>query len=309
MELKQNSNKSFYIVILASAAFLLLLGTWWLYLVFKLALKLEELNHPQVQGDLLSMIKWEGASFIILLFILTLTLIYVYLQDYKKNKAIQSFFASLTHELKSPLASMKLQAQVVQEMITKLDISDENKNKLSKYSSRLFQDSVRLEDKLDNSLQLSRVERGASLNLRPLNLVDFINEETKRFVSMPQLEINLNSKSDKITVLADDFGLQTVIRNLIENTLRHNKKEKKIINITINQHGNDSVEVKFDDKGSLFEGEMNKLTQLFYKHNSPSGSGVGLYLTKRLMTNMQGQLIIENDPHLIFKLILKKVVA
>ena len=86
-----------------------LLGSWWLYLVFKLANKLETLNHPLLEGNLVKMIKLEGLTFFIFLSILTVTLLYIYIQDHKKTISLQAFFSSLTHELKTPLASIKLQ--------------------------------------------------------------------------------------------------------------------------------------------------------------------------------------------------------
>jgi signal transduction histidine kinase len=68
---------------------------------------------------------------------------------------------------------------------------------------------------------------------------------------------------------------------------------------------NHFVEVIYDDHGSKFNGDVSHLGELFYKHNSSKGSGIGLYLIKNLMRKMQGHFEIENNDRLKFKLTFK----
>ena len=201
---------------------LFLLGSWWLYLVFKFSAQLQMLNHPLLRGDLIKMIKWEGVTFFVLLFSLTLTLVYLYLQDLKKTRSMQAFFASLTHELKTPLASMNLQTQVLQDQIQGLKLSKHEQVQIQKYMQRLMTDASKLEDQLDNHLQLSRVERKAPLNTRPIQLCNFIKQEQKRYEG--QIHIKCE-KCDDFNVMADDFATKTILRNIIENTIRHSKND------------------------------------------------------------------------------------
>ena len=49
------------------------------------------------------------------------------------------------------------------------------------------------------------------------------------------------------------------------------------------------IKVTYKDNGSSFTGDLNSLGNLFYKHNSPKGSGIGLYLVKNLMLQMKGR--------------------
>jgi signal transduction histidine kinase len=58
----------------------------------------------------------------------------------------------------------------------------------------------------------------------------------------------------------------------------------------------------YDDFGKKFTGDINHLGELFYKHNSSKGSGIGLYLIKNLLRKMNGKLEILNDERLKFKL-------
>lgn len=298
MELNK-TKKSIYILIFLSVCMLFLLGSWWLYLVFKLANKLNELEHPLMQGNLVAMVKYEGASFIIFLFVLTGTLLYIYLQDFKKTKSLQAFFSSLTHELKTPLASMKLQAQVIQSLIEDIEIDAKIKSKLNKYAERLSNDGSRLEDQLDNHLQLSRVERNSDLNLRTINFNEFAKKESLRFKDRLKFTIDDND----IFILADDFALQTILRNISENAIKHSGEENASIHYSFQQIQNKLI-VHIKDNGSKFSGDINQLGQLFYKYNSPKGSGIGLYLAKKLMSQMNGGISFTNiksfETHLTF---------
>ncbi len=294
MELKR-TRKSFYFLVSTLLVMVLLLGSWWLFLVFKLANKLQDLHIPLLQGNLVSMIKWEGATFIVLLLCLTVTLVYIYIQDHKKSLSLQAFFASLTHELKTPLASMKLQAEVLDEKIS--DLNDlEEQTSLLKYTQRIANDALRLEDQIDNHLQLSRVEREAPLNMRTINLFQFIKSHAIRYKNLIDIDINI---SEDTFITGDDFALQIVFRNLIENAIIHCAEERPKLIITQTSKSN---EIKVASNGQEFTGDLNKLGLIFYKHNSPKGTGIGLYLIKNLMRQMHGNLVIEHDKKLSFSL-------
>ncbi|MBD65477.1 MAG: hypothetical protein CME62_09740 [Halobacteriovoraceae bacterium] len=285
----------YYLLIIISVGLLTLLGSWWLYLVFNLAYKLEGLNHPSLEGNLINMVKWEGTTFVVLLLILSILLVYVYILDHRKTKALQEFFASLTHELKTPLASMKLQTQVISEFIENSELHQDKKDKVQLYAKRLIDDSLKLEDQLDNHLQLSRVERKANLNLRPIEFTSFIEKEKKRYPHLP--EIVLLGDNKDFDIMADDFALETIIRNLFENSLTHNHDLKKI---TLTLKKGSFFSIHYNDHGPEFKGDSKNLGELFYKFNSPSGSGIGLYLIKKLMLQMNGQLEIKTSPHVEF---------
>ena len=294
MEINKTRNK-YYIIISLSVILLLMLGSWWLYLVFKLAFKLQDLNHPLIEGNLISMIKWEGLTFFTCLTLLTITLLYIYVQDHKKTKALQAFFASLTHELKTPLASMKLQTQVLVDHLMDLNINNEEKQIILKYANRFSDDNARLEDQLDNHLQLSRVERNASLNLNEISFSQLLKNEIKRFPD--HLEIDYSQVPNDLKLFTDEFALKTILRNLIDNSIKHAKSDP--LNITITAH---ESKVRYSDNGKKFSGDTKRLGSLFYKHHSPQGSGIGVYIIKKLMLQMKGSLIITNHNSLQFHL-------
>jgi signal transduction histidine kinase len=299
MELSKTKN-GFYIFSGTIILFIMVLGCWWLFLVFKLASQLENANLPSVSGNLITMVRWEGFTFFALVLTLGITVIYFFFQDHKKTKSLHAFFSSLTHELKTPLTSIKLQAEVLNEFTQDMDINHNDKERISRYTKRLTQDSVRLEAELEKHLQLSRLERAGKLNLASVDLTNFLKSEIQYFD-----DVKINIITDKnYFILADEFALKTIFSNLIQNSIRHNKN-LKMIDITLNQIDN-FITISYTDHGNSFKGEVKKLSSLFYKHDSPKGSGIGLYLIKTLTTRMDGAFNIFNDKSLVFQLRFKR---
>lgn len=291
MELNRTKNWPYYLLGL-SILFIIVLGGWWLYLVFTLAYKLKEMHSPILKGNLVMMVQWEGFTFLTMTLLVGIAIFYFFYQDNKKTRATQLFYASLTHELKTPLTSMRLQSQVLLDLISKLDFNASEKEKIAKYGQRLEEDSVRLEDEIDRHLQLSRLELAGNLNIESINITNFLKDLAQKF----QLKVKLPTSDQE--VMADQTALHMIFKNLFENTIRHQDKNNEII-IDF-QMNSDSLQVTYNDQGKAFDGDISQLGKLFYKHNSPKGSGIGLYLIKKLIQKQGGVFKIKQNPNLIF---------
>ena len=259
----------------------LALGTWWLYLIIKMG------SDPKIamNMDFIKLAKWEGGTFLILLIILTGSFYRLFYTDLKKTKSLQAFFSSLTHELKTPLASIRLQAEVLADSIDKSNPEDKN----LKFADRLIEDTQNLETQMDKIIQLSRMEREGELNLTEINLLEL----TKKIISKyaQSLDVNiLGSCSHHI--IGDAFAIELILKNLFENTKHHSGGSK--VELRLNESGS-GVSLTYCDFGN-FKGDHKKLGKLFYTHHSTRGSGIGLYLIRKLMRKMGGELLINTEP-------------
>lgn len=290
----------FYGLTLLWVIMLLGLGSWWLYLVFKLHTSLSKLNIPELgsQSSFLNMMKWEGSFFFIFLILLGGSLFVMYYRDMKKSKSMQAFFSSLSHELKTPLASMRLQAEVIKDLI---EDESHSHDQLANLTKRLIEDTDKLESELEKSLQLSRIEQDAQMTLVPVSVERFLKRQEQKIQTPLKIEIDIDQDAQE--VMADELSLNMIFRNLFENTLRHNKKTS-LVSIKVIKQGS-LVEILYDDHGESFKGNSSRLGELFYKFNSSKGSGIGLYLIKNLMRKMHGQFVIENNDKLKFHLFFK----
>lgn len=245
------------------------------------------------------MVAWEGGTFLVLLILLSGTLISYFLKDQKKTKALQAFFAGLTHELKTPLASMRLQAEVLKDVVEEERPSPE---RIKTLSTRMIEDAMNLETQMDKILQLSRIEKGGTLNISSVPLNKTISRLIDKFGG--EIQMNFEPTDPNVKIQADEFALELIFKNLFENTRIHSKGNK----IRLSVEHNDEIILRYHDNEALFEGDFNRLSELFYKHNSARGSGIGLYLVNQLMTLMKGKLRcrLNADKSLIFELHFKK---
>jgi signal transduction histidine kinase len=229
------------------------------------------------------MLTWEGATFFMLIVLLGATLVFFYVKDLKLSKSLQTFFASLTHELKTPLASIRLQSEVLNEIIKN---PNHDHAYLEELGHRLIEGTQTLEHQLDQLLQLSRIERGSEIDLTAIEINDFLNRFTRR--NYQNFNLEFKSEGNEV-VLGNILALEMIFRNLIENTMRHGKE--KVAKLTLLKNDN-HISLTYEDQGK-FNGDINKLGELFYQHQSQRGSGVGLYLIKNLMKKMHGELKIK----------------
>lgn len=287
----KSSSKTLMILSLLWLTVLLCIGGWWIYLMLNFETILANLDKISFS----KMLFWEGSTFIILLILLSGSLLILYLKDQKRTKGLQDFFASLTHELKTPLASIKLQGDVISELI-----ESKNDPQLLKLVNRLTSDTIKLETQMDKILQLSRIERGGKINLSNVKLIPFIKTIAKPWQS--DFKINITCSKENIEIQADEFALELIFKNLFENTKKHSGS--KSIDLKIEEQELTCL-ITYTDQGQ-FGGELKKLATLFYKHNSTKGSGIGLYLIKKLTEKMNGKFRISNHQPLTFELLYMK---
>jgi len=260
---------------------ILAIGTWWSYLLL----------NSEEGSKLAKMIKWEGATFILLLTLISGSILVLFLKNLKKTKSLQAFFSSMTHELKTPLASIRLQADALDSRLKSED--------LRPLTERIIEDTQNLEAKMDKILALSRVERDGVLSMESIDLIDFFKNTAKDYAK----DLTLNIKTGgRIFVMADGFALRLIFKNLFENTKKHTKSKSIDINI---EQNDTQVIFNYNDHGS-FLGDKKKVGTLFYKYDSVKGTGIGLYLCKKLMKNMGGNLQFIFQPNLNFNLSFEK---
>ena len=276
MELKKRSN-ILIITTLLSLLDVFALGVWWLYLLIKIS----QLDPEAMKTNVVNLAKWEGSTFLFLLITLAVSFLLLYFKELRQAKSLQNFFTSLTHELKTPLASIRLQSEVLADSLEKTLPSSKEIN----FAERLIEDTQNLETQMDKIIQLSRVTRGGRLHLQPLMIKEVIKNMVKNYAG--DLEIEVTGLTDD-QVLADQFALELILKNLMENTKHHSKENRVQISLTTN---NQDVQIVYQDNGN-FTGDTKKLGKLFYTNHSTRGSGIGLYLCGKLLNAMKSSIEI-----------------
>jgi signal transduction histidine kinase len=260
-----------FIVAIAWTLFTSSLAVWWLVFGLRQLNRVDELSPAELIRQQ-KMLFWEGGILVALLLIGGGAIIYYMLQLIRSHEQLKRFFATFSHELRTSIASLRLQAETLND--------DYPGNELPQLP-RLIRESIRLQMQLENSLNLSQIE-DASLFLQPISIKKMMSSIHHQW---PGMSINVTGEDE---VYADERALYAVITNLIQNSSTHGSATE--VNVEIQKASEDENLILLKDNGKGFDGDWGKLSQLFVRHNHKSGSGVGLFLAKALVRKMNGQL-------------------
>src|SRR5499427_2704590 len=259
--------------------FTVTLAGWWL--VFGLRqldlIKQSNLEATNKLRQHYQMLMWEGGILIASLIGGGLALFYFARREQKRHAQVEEFFAAFTHDAKTALASLRLQAESLQE-----DFANSEPNPLL---DRLLGDTLRLQLQLENSLFLVNLTRGKFF-LESISLSACVGNLRRHW---PDLNIR---QSGDATVTADARALDSVLTNLIQNAVTHGQATEIEINVKPDRKGRISISIA--DNGSGFSGDFKHLGRLFVRHGRGSGSGVGLYIVSQLIKRMNGDIQLEN---------------
>lgn len=217
----------------------------------------------------------EGTVFLILLSLGVLKIYNTRKKEIELTKLQNNFLLSVTHELKSPLASVRLQLQTMQKH--KLDEATQN-NLLQK----ALADNDRLLRLIDNILLASRAENEQQpLQFTELNIKNLIEGVAQSF---DQSRIKISSENTFIR--GDEQVLNIILSNLIENGLKYSPAGTQVEIATKTPEG--KLVLTVSDSGSgILDAEKQKVFEKFYRvgneeTRSAKGTGLGLYIVKNL---------------------------
>lgn len=232
------------------------------------------------------MLVGESSTFLALLLAISLLLAWLYWREQRRARAMQAFFASVTHELRTPLTSIRLQAEAIAE--------GEQRAELAR---RLLEDSHRLESQIEKTLELARIEGGGPLSEQELPLHAWLARAIPDIAGAfgERLDLRAHVAAELPPVQADAAALQLILRNLVENSVRHSQANPVSVRLTASRQGQ-RVALEYQDNGRGVALGTGRLGRLFGRGAASSGAGVGLYLVRRLMQRMHGKARFDTAP-------------
>lgn len=222
------------------------------------------------------MFVWEGSVLLALLLVGGSALVLFTYRDSRRHHRLRFFFSTFSHDIKTSIARLRLQAEVLEE-----DLQSASNPVLK----RLVQDIHRLDLQLENSLLLANLEEGHFLRERiPLSsLFSTLRNE------FPDLSLELEKEA---AIFGDRRALLSVFRNLLQNAVIHGKASA--VKLQVKSLGREHIEILVRDNGLGFKGNINKLGSEILISTDSHGNGIGLLLTRRLLKKMNGDISFEN---------------
>ncbi len=261
---------------------------WWAYNIIELNKIIH--HNPGIIHQKTMMIAGESAVFILLLF----TGVYFIRKSILKELALvnekKNFTLSVTHELKTPIASSKL----FLETLINRDLPKEQEKSILR---KVYNDQSRLQQLVEDILLASKLdEHKVKLYPKKINLYDFVVSITQNMVG--ENEIHYNIPKD-LNIETDTFYFSSVIQNLHSNAVKYSDKEI----IWEAEQKNNMVYLRVKDFGKgIPKKERQNVFKLFYRMGNEDtrnskGTGLGLYLVNKIVTLHSGKIsVLENKP-------------
>lgn len=214
-----------------------------------------------------------------------------YQQQDKLNALRVNLMNNVTHELKTPIATIKLASEAIAE-------NSENYDLVFRYSKKINVEIDRLEMRVDDILRSSAKSNNEVYHLQEIDLhkvvLDAVEQNTMRLNKMDaQLLNKLEAKLHNISGNYDD--LVDVFNNLIDNAIKYASEKTLRISISSSNIQN-GIQIIFSDNGIGIDIEnINKIFERFYRtqnqdtHNV-KGFGLGLSFVKQVMNNHFGTI-------------------
>ncbi|WP_115170512.1 sensor histidine kinase KdpD [Sphingobacterium spiritivorum] len=241
-----------------------------------------------------SMIIGEGMFFLLIFLWGVLRLKNNFKREHKIHQQQQNFLLAITHELKSPLASVKLYIQT----ILKRDLDKEQQQMFLQNS---LKDIERLDDLVENVLLTTKLEnRSYNLPKEEFNLTEMVESIVDRLQKNScRTQIIKPDLDADVRLVADKFAITNVVTNLIENAIKYSppcasvfvrlKRESGKLIFSVTDHG---IGIPDEEKKNIF----NK----FYRVGNEStrktkGTGLGLYIVKTVLQKHNASIKVKDN--------------
>lgn len=213
----------------------------------------------------------------------------------------QTFISSVTHELRSPITTLKL----ILSNLKNRNLTEEKYRNLLEIG---HDELERLMQLIHNILLTARLDRG----------IDMISEKKQKVTVRHLLEkaVERNQAFDgdlaarvsihclpALTINAPQAALTTLFSNLLENAIKYSPAGSPI-HIDVSFYAGDYVDITFKDRGyGIEEADLKKIFKMFYRgaiseEQAIKGTGVGLFIVKTLTKLLGGQVWAQSPGHL-----------
>lgn len=213
------------------------------------------------------------------------------LDDQRKRLALQV----LTHEFRTPVASLLLQVEDLGKNFDKLPL--ESQDNFMRINSDVYR-LKRLTEMSRNYLKSQNNNKLIDFNLEELpSLNNFIEDVVQEFADSRENELDreqiiINPLEQDAGIITDWYWLRICLQNLLNNAFDHGQPPVEIsLGLT-----RTSIVIKVIDSGNCQFKDLDEITAEFAKGTQSKGTGLGLNIVRKVIESLKGQLRFERGP-------------
>lgn len=227
----------------------------------------------------------------------------VVLQDVTELRRLermrQDFVTNASHELKTPLASIKLYTESL------LDWALEDTTHNRDFLVRIEEQADRLTNLVSDMLALSKLESGQNLfQHKPTQMIPLLRSRVSSYIDRAEskeisLELDLDQVLDQIEVMAAEEALRQVLDNLIDNAVKYTPNGGRV-GVQARLISPKWLEIQVSDTGmGIPRSDLSRIFERFYRVDKArsrevGGTGLGLAIVKHIVGNIGGEIRVES---------------
>jgi PAS domain S-box-containing protein len=211
------------------------------------------------------------------------------------NADLDNFVYSASHDLKGPILNIEGLMKV---LTPKLHLKDLEAANVSKIVDMVYGSIDRLKDTINDLSQVSKVQKEANEDVNEIDIAKVVED----VISDMQLNIQEANAIIKLDVGShlirfSPKNLKSVVYNLLSNALKYRSPDRQpMIDVACKVHDNELVFSVTDNGLGMNLKYRNKIFSMFKRlHSHVEGSGVGLYIVKRIVENAGGRIDVESE--------------
>lgn len=227
----------------------------------------------------------------------------------KLNRLKNDFIATVTHELKTPLASMRVLVDTLLEGFAGGPETHPYREpkRVTEYLQLVARENERLSRLIDNFLTFSRMERNKqAFQMRrtcPVSIARTAAEAVKTKFSRGHCQFETDIPDDLPAIKADHDAIVTVLVNLLDNAYKYSYDEKRIkLSVGADSQPASTISFRVSDNGvGIPRRALKKVFRRFYQvdrslSRRAEGCGLGLSIAKFIVDAHQGTIAVESKP-------------
>ena len=233
----------------------------------------------------------------IVLLVIVLAGVYVIFVYWKRQSDLviqqKNIMAQVTHELKSPLASIQLHLETIK-------LRNPPREKMERFLDTMLADTDRLNNLISNLLMAAKLEhRKRPPHYPVIDFTEFVGEFVDRKRARLPEGGNLTLEVEKgIKAHIDVEGMETILRNLFENAVLYSTASPELT-VSLTKKGRNALLTFRDNGRGIAAKDLKKVFRMFYRVRSPGenirGTGLGLHIVKSLIKDHGGQIRVASD--------------
>ena len=218
-------------------------------------------------------------------------------REIRRSEQHDAFLNSVTHELKTPIASIKLYLETLRSR----NVTEE---KRQEFYEIMLSDSDRLLNTVEQVLEAGRIkERRRQFNVSEIDILDVIRSAIAVVVSRHNLEehvIRFSGPNEELLVIGDPEELETAFINVLDNAVKYSGHDPRV-SVRVKRAGlNKRIAILIRDSGiGIPAADLKRIFKRFYRVTSAlaketKGTGLGLHIVRSIIERHGGRIAADS---------------